>query len=146
MAFVNEKYPAEEKARIDALVETRPPLTNSPGSSWWTVDRERSACLVPIGKEGGGYEGTPETRHYVLVWGEHEIRFSGEYRVSGELSKGELQVMTWNIGQITIPAGLALQREESLDLVREALDAQGLHYSRLNIAAVVVNFNAIQLG
>ena len=143
MAFVNEKYPSEEKARIDALVETRPPLTRSPGlSSWWTVDRDRDACLVFIGSEGGAYEGTPETEHYVLVIGEHEIRFAGRYQVQGQLRNGEPQVIAWNISQFSIPSDLASQREEVLALVREALDTLGLHYSRRNVASVIVNFDS----
>ncbi|MDR1848467.1 MAG: hypothetical protein LBQ75_00320 [Zoogloeaceae bacterium] len=146
MAFVNEEYSAEDKPLVDRLVKRRPPLTRIPGSSIpglseWTVDRERDAFLVLVGKEGGTYEGTQEIRHYVLVLGEHEIHFSGEYHVTGYRSKGEPQIMTWTIHQLSVPSSLASQKEEALALVREALDAQGLYHCRESLASVIINFN-----
>jgi len=140
MAFVNEKYSAEEKSFVDSLVEKRPPLTRIPGSSWWTVDRDRNAFLVIIGAVGGGYEETQTTEHYALVFGEYEIRFSGEYQVTGSRSKGEPQIMTWNIRQLSIPSGL--EKDQTLTLIQEALDAQGLHNSRASVSSVIVNFNS----
>jgi len=141
MAFVNEKYPVEDKLFVDSLVAARLPFTRSPGlSSWWTVDRERNAFLALVGKEGGGYEGTPETCHYVLVVGEYKINFSGECQVTGNMSKGEPQIVIWNIRKLSILSGL--EKDQALALVQEALDAQGLHNSRGSVASVNINFNS----
>lgn len=164
MAFVNEEYSAEEKPFVDRLVAKRPPSTRIPGSSWWTVDRERKAFLALVGLSGGAHEGTQETNHYVLLcqrfsahWNgeaqeiEHyvlvldgyEICFSGEYHMTGYRSKGEPQIMTWTIHQLSVPFGLASRKKEVLALVREALDAQGLGHHREYVASVIINFNPV---
>jgi hypothetical protein len=81
MAFVNEEYPLEEQERIDHLAASRPSASRSPGISLkWTVDRERDAFLVVIGKIGGSCEGTalcaePEGRNHPVFWRSQARRF-----------------------------------------------------------------------
>ncbi|MFP8835425.1 hypothetical protein ACLIJR_14270 [Hydrogenophaga sp. XSHU_21] len=144
MNFAIEKIPEEKQSRIDSLIESRPRGTRSPGlSSRWAIHDRLNAALVLVGKAGGPYEGTPETQYFVLLWSEHEIRFSGEATCVGDLGRGELQEVTWTIRRITFPMDFdAPQQKVALNLVREALDCWGLYGSRLNIDAVVVNINA----
>jgi len=142
MAFVNEEYSAEEKPLVDSLVEKRPSLTQVPGSSWWTVDRERNAFLVIVGKEGGTYEGTQETKHYVLSWQGELIRFAGDPVLSHTSKNGTVStVMSWRIHQLFIPVPLKQNYYEVRQLICEALDALGWLYSRERVVAVHVDFD-----
>ena len=141
MAFVNEKYPQSEKAKIDTLVANRPKYSRPPGSSRWTVDRERDAFLVIVGKEGGTYEGTQETEHYVLSWKGERIHFSGDPVLSGK-AKSDM-VMSWLVHQVIIPPAIENQKSEVLQLIREALDAKGWLYDRDRLSTVEVNFAPI---
>lgn len=146
MTFVNEKYPESERQKIAALVKSRPPLTQPTESSWWTVDYSRNVFLVIVGAEGGAYEGTPETRHYVLMYDGAKIEFSGECRVTGSIREKEGQVMHWNIRNVSIPEAFRLSRMKVLDLISEALDAQGLRWNRDCLTAVHVNFRGKRVG
>jgi hypothetical protein len=138
MAFVNELIPEDEKEKFTFTVSTR--LDGSRPTLWkWTTDKERNVFLVLRNVVGGAYEGTQETEHYVLSWNGDLIFFDGEPAVS---QKGqEKPTLTWHITKLDFPSRLQNQREEVIKLISEALDAQGLLYSRERVKAVRVNFD-----
>ena len=139
MAFVNELIPEEQKDKFPF-----PVYTNNDGSKptlWkWTIDRERDAYLVSVNAGGGGYDGTPERHYYVLLWKDEMIHFGADQYLSG--SKVEDMVLTWKIHRLDISPALLERKDEVMQLIREALDAQGLVYNRNRVAAVNVEFNA----
>jgi hypothetical protein len=140
MAFVNEKFPLSEKARIDELVASRPPLVRAPGlMSWWTVDRERDVFLVLIGKEGGMPEGTPEIQHYVLSWRGNLVHFAGDSKHNCNPKNGLM--ISWRIHRLNIPLSLNEKKEEVRQLICEALDALGWLYNRNRVESINVEFD-----
>ncbi|PPD49457.1 MAG: hypothetical protein CTY12_10770, partial [Methylotenera sp.] len=72
MPFIVEQMPEEAKEKLPFNVSTRP--DGSKHTLWkWVVDKERDAYLVFARSEGGGYEGTQLTKHYILSWQGHLI-------------------------------------------------------------------------
>lgn len=139
MAFVNELIPEEQKDKFPFPVSTRP--DGSKPTLWkWTIDRERDAYLVVTDVLGGGYEGTPPDYFYVLYWKGELVPFAAERHLSG--SKTDDIVLTWKMHRLDIPSALQERKEEVMQLIREALDAQGLLYNRNRVEAVNVQFDA----
>jgi len=138
MAFVNELIPEEEKAKF-----TFPVYTERDGSKptlyKWTIDREREIFLVKTKKEGGGYDGTPVRNSFALVWKGELIRFTGEQSFIG--STDAATILSWRIFRLEIPPALQNRKDEVLQLIREALDAQGLLYNRSRVIALNVEFD-----
>jgi len=138
MAFVNERIPDVEKENFGFSVFTQPD-GSKPTLSRWTIDRERNAFLVLTHTEGGGYEGTQPTEHYVLSWNGNLIRFAGDAKSSGSMEAG--QMMSWRVHHMVIPSTLENKWEMVLQLIREALDAKGWLYDRDCLVAVNVEFD-----
>lgn len=137
MAFVNELIPDEQKDKFQFPVSTR--HDGSKPTLWkWTIDRERDAYLVTTAILGGGYEGTPEDHYCVLCWESELVPFAAEQKMSGSNPKD--LVLTWKIHRLDIPENLQARKDEVLQLIREALDAQGLLYNRNRVAATNVEF------
>ena len=141
MPFVHEKFPDSEKAKIENLIAARPKFSRPVSSSWWTVDRDNGLALILVGKEGGTYEGTPETQHYVLESGYGITKFSGAYHLSGSLALGQPQIMVWNVSKIEFPTKDSVSQQTITALIREALDAQGWLNDRACLSAVTVSFD-----
>lgn len=138
MTFVNELIPEAEKDKFPFPVFTR--TDGSKPTLWkWTIDRERSVYLVCVKKEGGSYEGTPETRHYILKWKENLISFAGESVITGRVKID--QAISWHIHHLAIPPSLINRKDKVLILIREALEAMGWLYDRECLVAVNVNFD-----
>lgn len=138
MTFINELIPEEEKKKFTFPVSTR--ADGSKPTLWkWTIDRERNAFLVATRTEGGGYEGTQLTEHYVLSWNDNLIRFAGDPQTSGSMETG--QVMAWRVHQLVIPSVLQQKQEEVLQLIREALDSKDWPYRRGSFVAMNIEFD-----
>ena len=138
MTFVNELIPESEKEKFTFSVQTA--YDGSKPTLWkWTIDREKGVFLVLTKSEGGAYEGTQVTEHYVLNWKGNLIHFAGAPVVSGSIETG--QVMSWRVHHLVIPSALIGRQEEVMNLIREALDAMGWLYRRERVAAVNVDFD-----
>jgi len=140
MAFVNELIPDEQKEKLPFPVKVSPFDGSKPTLWKWTIDRERDVYLVVASIWGGGYEGTPPDYYYVLSWKDELILFSAEEYLSG--TRETDQTLTWKVHRLEIPESLQDKKEEVLQLIREALDAQGWLYNRDCLEAVFVEFGA----
>jgi hypothetical protein len=139
MAFVNELIPEEQKDKFPFPVHIA--YDGSKPTLWkWTIDRERDAYLVVTNVLGGGYEGTPPDEYYVLSWGGELVPFAAEQHLAINTQKGD--VLTWKIHRLDVPPSLQERRGQVLQLIREALDAQGLLYNRSRVSAVNVQFGS----
>ena len=137
MAFVNEKIPEEEKEKFEFPVFTE--TDGSKPTLWkWTIDKERDAFLVITDKEGGGYQGTPETCHFALSWRGNFINFIGELQFLGN-SRSE-QSISWKVSKLVISSEIKNRHDEVFELIRESLDVMGWLYDRECLVAVNVDF------
>lgn len=144
MGFVNEKYPETEKQRIAELVEKRPPLSNPQSPTKWTVDHDRNAFLVVVGSEGGGYEGTQTTLHFILQWRGDDIHLSASPLGVSNVEGGV--VMSWKIDKLRIPPALIRQESEIVALLRDAFRVLGDVYDGDEYVAVNLDFNSSIAG
>lgn len=139
MAFVNELIPEEQKDKFPFPVKTRPD-GSKPTLYKWTIDRERDVYLVVVNAGGGGYDGTPVREYYVLWWKGEVISFGADQSLNGTKETGV--VLTWKVNRLNIPPALHERKDEVKQLIREALDVQGLLYNRSRVSAVNVQFNS----
>jgi len=134
MAFINELIPEEQKDKFTFSVKTY--RDGSKPTLWkWTIDRERDAFLVHTNTFGGGYEGTPEEECYVLSWHNELIYFQADPSGVGK------EEYTYVVHHLKIPTVLEEQKEEVMELIREALDAKGNTYLRDHLEVVHVKFD-----
>lgn len=139
MAFVNELIPEEQKNKFSFPVSTRP--DGSKPTLWkWTIDRERETFLVFVGSEGGGYEGTPVTKHFVLSWKGDLIKLSADPLNCFRNDEGGV-VMSWRLHKLDLPPALPELREEVMELIREAFRTMGDLYDGEQYADVNVDFD-----
>jgi len=139
MTFVNELSPEEQKDKFPFPVKTRPD-GSKPTLYKWTIDRERDAYLVVTNVLGGGYEGTPPDYYYVLTWNGEQVSFAAEESLSSSKENGT--VVSWKIHHLDIPSVLEEHKNQVLQLIRDALDAQGWLYDRSRVSAVNVQFDS----
>lgn len=66
------------------------------------------------------------------------VQFSGSYQRTRD-EAGKI-TQNWHLENLDIPSGLSVQKEEVKRLIEDALNVQGVLYSRKNIDYVVVNF------
>lgn len=138
MAFINERIPESEKEKFTFPVSTRP--DGSKPTLWkWTIDYERNVFLVFTDAEGGAYEGTQLTKYFVLSWKGELIYIAADPLPATYLEKGA--VMSWRVHRLDIPPPLQNQKEEVLQLVRDAFVAMGELYDGDQFAVVTVEFN-----
>jgi hypothetical protein len=140
MAFVNELIPEEQKDKFPFPVYigyggSKPTLYK------WTIDRQRNAYLVLVNGEGGGYEGTPVTKHFVLNWDGNLISLSADPLGTSKVTSGV--VMSWRIRHLVIPPALQSKKEEVIALIREAFSAMGDIYDGEKYVTVNVDFDNI---
>lgn len=139
MTFVNEIIPEEEKAKFTFPVHTDR-NGSKPTLKKWTIDRVRSAFLVFTDSEGGGYEGTPITKHFVLSWGGELIYLSADPSPCFRDENGGV-VKPWRVHDLRIPPSLAGRRDDVVQLIREAFRTMGDLYDGDQYAGVNVHFD-----
>ena len=139
MPFVNEKFPDSEKAKIENLIDARPKFSRPASSSWWTVDHARNLALVLVGKEGGSYEGTTLTCHYILSVNGNPVHLSADPQGVSETAQGV--IMSWRIHKLEIPSELQNQRQQVLSLIQEAFSTLGNSYDGEQYVAVNLTFD-----
>lgn len=138
MTFINELIPEAEKEKFTFPVSTR--ADGSKPTLWkWTIDRERNAFLVLINAEGGGYEGTPLTKHFVLSWNRHLVSLSADPLGTSRVETGV--VMSWRVHRLNLPTSLQDRQEDVIRLIREAFSTRGDIYDGEQYAAVNVEFD-----
>jgi len=138
MAFVNELIPEAEKEKFTFPVRTE--LDGSKPTLYkWTIDKEKDVFLVVVNAGGGGHLGSPVIEHYVLNWKGNLIRFVGEQQLGGSKDTGI--TLSWKVHQLDIPSSLIARKEDVLELIREALDAQGWLYDRSRVVSVNTEFD-----
>lgn len=141
MAFVNELIPEEEKERFSFPVSER--RDGSKPTLWkWTVDRDRDAFLVFTNAEGGGYEGTQLTKHFVLSWKGKLVTLCADPLPALRNDAGVIK--PWRIHKLRIPLVLHSQREEVIQLIREAFSTMGDVYDGEQYASVIVEINGAE--
>jgi hypothetical protein len=140
MTFIAEKMPEEAKEKLPFKVFTDY-SGDKPTLSKWAVDKERDAYFVLINKEGGAYEGTQLTKHYVLNWAGHLISISADPLDETFTEAGS--TMHWRIHKLNIPDELKDKQEEVKSLIKEAFRATGQHFNGERFFAVEVEFNII---
>ncbi len=135
MAFVNEtlteqdkewfaSFQLESEFRKGALV---------PSPTKWTIDKERFAVLVALEGQGAdGYDVPP--LFLALFWQGKVIRIEAYTRGTGSYQTGTKK--WWRVTNILIPKELQGQGDGVLQLIREALDAQGTGYRRDVVKAI----------
>ena len=136
MAFINETLTEQDKAWFASFnfqsVFTRDLV---PVPRKWTIDRERDAVL--IGLEGQGTEDRDVPPIFmVLIWAGQVIRIQAYNRGEGSFERGT--EAWWRLTYIGIPKVLEAQAATILQLIQEALDAQGTGYRRDIVKAVHV--------
>lgn len=133
MAFINEKIPDSDKARIDWSKFKAWPFSKPSRPSWWTIDREKNVFLVML--EGRGPDGErPEV--YALYWNGDVIRF--EANVSGQGTGKFWEIVFWKLQEIDIPVHFKESTEEILNTLKAAIDAHGRLFDRTHIKSVQI--------
>lgn len=136
MGFINEKMPEEAKKTLNIDVHTRP--DGSTPTLWkWTIDRERNAFLILTDTEGGAYEGTPLTRHYVLSWNESLIRMIA-FRSDTIRTESGVE-MTWSVRKVYLPQKLENRKTEVIKIIEDAFSTLGQSYNGEKFAKVYVD-------
>ena len=136
MAFVNETLNEQDKAWFSSFYfESVFTYTQDlvPVPRKWTIDRNRDAVLIDL--EGQGYEGSDGPPTFMaLIWEGKVIRIQAYNRGEGSYERGTEE--WWRLTYIGIPKALEAQAETVLQLIREALDAQGTNFRRDMVKAV----------
>ncbi|MGY6277024.1 hypothetical protein [Methylomonas sp. MgM2] len=137
MSFVIEKIPQEELARPDADQIG----FNLQLSTRWAVDRNRDAFIILTKKEGGPYEGTQVTDYYTLSWKNEFIHIAAD--PLPKTFTGQGAVMSWRVHKLTLPKVLQSQKDEVLQLIRDAFGAIGEFFNGKRFISVDVEFLGI---
>ena len=146
MAFKNELVPEEQKSKFDVKVfydrmsSFRRPLR----FYRWVVDHERDAFVIGVG--GGGPEGggnAPLATYYLVLSIKGQIiEFTATFEAEGDI-KDKSVIETINVYKVQIPKELEKQKDEILDILKEALEAYGSSSGNHPeyLSAVHVKFN-----
>lgn len=139
MAFINEIIPEDVKTGFAFPVKTLSDGTRP--TLWkWTIDKERDITLLTTDKEGGAYEGTNETRSFMLLSRGLQIPFIGECRI---ISKSTTAVeVEWQVRNVTGGQNGVIQTPEVQESITDALNAMGWLYSTTNVEKVSVTFSS----
>ncbi|PPD33590.1 MAG: hypothetical protein CTY19_07540 [Methylomonas sp.] len=137
MSFVVEKIPQEELARPDADQIG----FNLKLSTRWAVDHDRDAFIVLNRAEGGAYEGTQITDYYTLSWNNELIHIAADPLPKTFKEQGA--VMSWRVHKLTLPEALQTQKDEVLQLIRDAFGAIGEFFNGKRFISVDVEFIGI---
>lgn len=139
MAFVNETIPEEQKSKFKFPVKTRP--DGSKPTLWkWTIDRDRDVFLVCVDVEGGGYEGTPVTKHFVMSLKGELISLSAD-PLNCIRNEAEGVVMPWRLHKLVLPPAFSERKDEAFELIRQAFRTMGNLYDGDKYADVSIDFS-----
>lgn len=120
--FVAEIMPEAEKEKLPFPVYTYDDGTKP--TLWkWVVDREQDAYMVLVNVEGGGYEGTPLTKHYILNWNNRLIRVSAD--PMGATFNESGATMHWIVHSVDVLKGLITDQDELNRVIQHAFRAVG---------------------
>lgn len=117
MAFVNERIPAEEKAKIDWERFRHGAFFHTHGFRQWTIDRELGAFFIAL----RGWNPWEPFHIFALcledspIWIETEINYS-----EGEGEEPGIRV-AWKVLKVIAPAHLQPRREEIMAILRRAI-------------------------
>ena len=92
-----------------------------------------------MGKEGGSYEGTTLTCHYILSVNGNPVHLSADQQGVSETAQGV--IMSWRIHKLEIPSELQNQRQQVLSLIQEAFSTLGNSYDGEQYVAVNLTFD-----
>ncbi|AEV67600.1 hypothetical protein [Acetivibrio clariflavus] len=121
MAFINEKISEADKEIFNSY-GFKSVFTNDPIEPWeWTIDRERDIFLVAL--EGRGYYDSEIPLFYALVWQKRVIKIEAYRKSIGDFFTGT--EMYWRITKIEAPMFFFNQKDELIELIKEAFDAHG---------------------
>ncbi len=134
MSFVVEKIPQEQLARPDADQIG----FNLELCSRWAIDHDRGAFIVLNRAEGGPYEGTQVTDYYTLSWKNELIRIAADPLPKTFTEQGA--VMSWRVHKVTLPKVFQSQKNEVLQLIRDAFGAIGEFFNGERFMSVDVEF------
>jgi|GEM_PF-2012114 len=138
MTFIAEKMPDDAKEHLPFKVFTD--YSGDKPTLWrWAVDKEQGAYIVLINKVGGAYEGTQETKHYILNWKDSLISISADPLHEALSETGA--TMHWRIHKLNIPNELKNKQEEVISLIKEAFRVIGRFFDGERYFAVKVEFN-----
>jgi hypothetical protein len=122
MAFVNEEISEKDKEYFNSFNLKSPFTRNEPIEPWkWIIDRERDAFLVALG--GQGYYESEIPRFYALIWKKNIIKIETFRNGIGSFSTGV--EIWWKITKIEAPECMIEDNTEMVELIKEALDAEG---------------------
>lgn len=116
MAFVIEKIPESEKAKLTYVV--KPYL-----SSRWAIDREKNAFVVIANKYGGSYEGTQETLYFTMNWKGDLIEIVINPLPRSYTEEGS--VANLHVSKLIIPSSLHDKKSEIINLVHDSFISIG---------------------
>ena len=148
MAFKNELVPEEQKSKFDVKVfYNRMVSRDTPITFYrWVVDHERNAFVIGVGgggpsQMGAGY--SQLTPYYLVLSIKGQvIEFEATFDAEGDI-KDKSVIETINVYKVQIPKELEKQKDEILDILKEALEAYsgstGMPYEY--VSAVHVKFN-----
>jgi len=137
LPFIAERMPAEAKERLPFTVATDH-MGSKATLDLWAVDQARNAYIVLVRKEGGPYEGTQITKHYVLNWQGNLIRISADPLDKTFSEDGA--TMHWRINKLEIPETLNSMNVEITHLIKDAFRAIGEVFNGERFHAVDVEF------
>lgn len=100
----------------------------------WTADRKRGAFLMYL-KGGRKDEGIPEI--YAFIWKGILIPFSAFISGNGDINVG--RYLYWDVFNMEIPDELQSEKNEIIIALKEALDAHGRIYNRVNVLGVEIS-------
>ncbi len=138
MAFVNEVISEADKEKLKAFNFKNPVTHEIVSPMYWTIDRQRDVYLFGLGGQGS-YD-TEIPRFYTLVWKGKKIGLQTFSKGKGDYQSGV--ELWWKITGISVPESLRPQKEEVMQLIKEAIDAHGSGYRRDHVTKV--NFDLIE--
>lgn len=132
MAFVNEVVSEADKEKLKAFHFKNPVTKEIVSPIYWTIDHQRDVYLFGLG--GQGYYDSEIPSFYALVWKGKRIYLRTFSKGKGNYQSGV--EMWWKIAGISIPESLEPQKEEVIELIKEAIDAHGSAYRRDHVTKV----------
>lgn len=137
MPFITEQMPEEAKANLPFRV-CRDFNGKRPTLSRWVIDKDRKAYVVLVKKVGGSFEGTQETKHYILNWRSKLIAIRANPLKATFDHNGA--TMHWEINKLTIPDDLTSSVSELQEVIKQAFRAIGKFFDGHNYFDVKVVF------
>ena len=125
MPFVNEQISEQDKARINwkEFKYWGGDVRGFLNPSWWTIDRSRDVFFVQLNSGGVPDRGPPPT--YGLCWKGHFVRVV----TKGPSVWSQKDSGAWEIVEVNVPVHLEPNRQEILEVLKEAISAFGWNYN-----------------